>query len=103
VEGHREDVVGVPAKRLARAAVDLPDTNDAVLTARGEPTAIPARSASVGSRSISPAIVATLVPGFTCPGHRKSSGARTPPSSVEPLRPFMSPFHRQPLGPLSQK
>ena len=32
-----------------------------------------------------------------------SSGERTPPSSVEPLRPFMPPFQRQLLGPLSLK
>ncbi len=36
----REDLVGVPAQHLARAAVDLPQADGAVLTARGEPAAV---------------------------------------------------------------
>ena len=42
-------------------------------------------------------------PAGMCPGQRIRNGARTPPSSVEPLRPFMPPFQRQLLGPLSLK
>ena len=69
-----------------------------------EPTiGTPAQSASVGRRSIAPAIWGTLVPGLTWPGHRTRQGTRTPPSSVEPLRPFIPSFHRQLLGPLSLK
>ena len=30
-------------------------------------------------------------------------GERTPPSSIEPLRPFIPPFHRYEFGPLSEK
>ena len=41
--------------------------------------------------------------GGMCPGQRIKNGERTPPSSVEPLRPFMPPFQRQPFGPLSLK
>jgi hypothetical protein len=37
------------------------------------------------------------------PGQRTCSGERTPPSSVLPLWPFIPPFHRGPLGPLSLK
>ena len=37
------------------------------------------------------------------PGQRTKHGERTPPSSVEPLRPFMPPFQRKLFGPLSQK
>ncbi len=66
-------------------------------------TVMLASSASVGSRSMAPAICVTLVPGGMCPGQRTNSGERTPPSSVEPLRPFMPPFQRQLLGPLSLK
>ncbi len=36
-------------------------------------------------------------------GQRMNSGDLTPPSSVDPLRPFMPPFHRSLLGPLSEK
>ena len=63
----------------------------------------PARLASVGSRSIAPAICGTRVPGAIFPGQRMTNGARTPPSSVEPLRPFMPPFQRSVFGPLSEK
>jgi hypothetical protein len=63
----------------------------------------PARSAIVGRRSMAPAIGRIVVPGAILPVHRISSGDRTPPSSVDPLRPFMPPFHRQLLGPLSWK
>ena len=44
-----------------------------------------------------------VVPAAMWPGQRMKSGERTPPSSVEPLRPFMPPFQRQELGPLSEK
>ena len=40
VEGHREDLVGVPAQHLARAAVDLPQADGAVQAARGEEAAV---------------------------------------------------------------
>ena len=63
----------------------------------------PDSAASVGNRSIAAPICETLRPGGIRPGQRISSGERTPPSSVEPLRPFMPPFQRKPLGPLSQK
>jgi hypothetical protein len=47
VEGHREDVVGVPAKHPARAAVDRPHADGAVQTAGGDPTAIGAEGGRV--------------------------------------------------------
>ena len=43
------------------------------------------------------------VPGCDVARPADQSGERTPPSSVEPLRPFMPPFQRQLLGPLSLK
>ncbi len=60
-----------------------------------------ASSARVGSRSIALAIRSTTVPASMARGQRTKKGDRTPPSSVEPLRPFMPPFQRQPFGPLS--
>jgi hypothetical protein len=36
-------------------------------------------------------------------GQLSIAGERMPPSSTEPLRPFMPPFQRQLFGPLSEK
>ena len=52
---------------------------------------------------MAPAICGMIVPGAILPGQRIRHGERTPPSSVEPLRPFMPPFQRKLFGPLSQK
>ena len=66
-------------------------------------TGTPAQSARVGSRSITEAIGLMNVPFEIAAGQRTSNGDRTPPSSVDPLRPFMPPFQRTPFGPLSWK
>ncbi len=66
-------------------------------------TGMPAQSASVGNKSIAAAMGFICVPFLILLGQRTSNGERTPPSSVEPLRPFMSPFQRTPFGPLSWK
>ena len=66
-------------------------------------TGMPAQSASVGSKSMTEAMGFTNVPFGMRAGQRTTNGDRTPPSSVEPLRPFMPPFQRTPFGPLSWK
>ena len=62
-----------------------------------------ASSAKVGSRSIAPEISSIDSPAGISLGQRIKKGERTPPSSMAPFRPFMSPFHRNELGPLSEK
>ena len=59
----------------------------------------PAKLASVGSKSMAPAICGTATPGLILAGQRMKNGTRTPPSSVEALSPFMPPFHRHVAGP----
>jgi len=65
---------------------------------------MPAKAVSVGNRSMAPVISFTTVPGRIPPaGQRRKNTERTPPSSVEPLMPFIPPFQRQAFGPLSEK
>ena len=46
-------------------------------------------------------LVFTSRPFSIDPGQRTNKGERTPPSSVDPLRPRISWFQREPFGPLS--
>ena len=52
---------------------------------------------------MAPAIWSTTGRPASCAGHRQKQVDRTPPSSIVPLIPFMPPFQRQQLGPLSEK
>ena len=52
---------------------------------------------------MAPAIWSTTAPAGSRAGHRQKQVDRTPPSSMDPLIPFMPPFQRHELGPLSEK